>query len=102
MNYLILQVMSGRGAEAAREYRVSSRAAHPALVRALALFPEVPRSGAHTLVLQLVTGTPLLEWVAANEDLYTQELVASQTKQLLSALDWLHNMHIAHLDIRVS
>lgn len=47
------QVWSGRGADAAREYRILSRCAHGALVRALALFVDVPAAGAHTLVLEV-------------------------------------------------
>lgn len=96
------QVASGRGADALREYRVLSRCAHGALVRALALFGGVPRAGTHTLVLELVGGGPLLEWAAAAPHLYTQRTVAVHAKQLLSALDWLHTNNIAHLDIRVS
>lgn len=84
-----------------REYRILSRSAHGALVRALALFGDVPRSGAHTLVLECVSGGPLLEWAAAAPQLYTQYMVAVHTKQLLSALDWLHSNNVAHLDIRV-
>ncbi|XP_053624403.1 kalirin isoform X1 [Plodia interpunctella] len=94
------QVFAGRGACAQREYRILSQSAHGAVVRALAIFAEVPRTGAHTLVLELVGGGPLLEWAAANPAQYTQKLVANQTKQLLSALDWLHSNHIAHLDVR--
>ncbi|XP_049885181.1 kalirin isoform X2 [Pectinophora gossypiella] len=94
------QVLGGRGADAMREYRILSRAAHGAVVRALALFPEVPRAGAHTLVLELVGGGPLLEWAAATPQLYTQHTVAVHTRQLLSALDWLHTNNVAHLDVR--
>lgn len=95
------QVLAGRGADALREYRVLSRCAHGALVRALALFGDVPRGGAHSLVLELVGGGPLLDWAAAAPQLYTQLAVAAHTRQLLSALHWLHTNNIAHLDIRV-
>ncbi|XP_052746705.1 kalirin isoform X1 [Bicyclus anynana] len=94
------QVASGRGADAVREYRMLSRGAHGGVVRALALFAEVPRAGAHTLVLELVTGGPLLDWAAAAPDLYTQRTVAQHTRHLLSALDWLHANKVAHLDVR--
>lgn len=96
------QVCSGRGCDAAREYRILSRGAHGGVVRALALFAEVPRAGAHTLVLELVGGGPLLDWAAGAPDLYTQRTVAAHTRQLLSALDHLHSNHVAHLDVRVS
>ncbi|XP_075990481.1 trio Rho guanine nucleotide exchange factor isoform X3 [Anticarsia gemmatalis] len=94
------QVLSGRGADAMREYRLLSRSAHGAVVRALALFAEVPRAGAHTLVLEYVGGGPLLDWAAAAPHLYTQHTVAHHTRQLLSALDWLHSINVAHLDVR--
>ncbi|CAK1588090.1 unnamed protein product [Parnassius mnemosyne] len=93
------QVAAGRGADAVREYRILSRGAHAAVVRALALFAEVPRAGAHTLVLELVGGGPLLDWAATSSQ-YTQRTVAHHTKSLLSALDWLHANEVAHLDVR--
>lgn len=96
-----VQVVSGRGADAVREYRILSSGAHGAVVRALALFAEVPRAGAHTLVLELVGGGPLLDWAASARDLYTERTVAAHTRQLLSALDWLHSNNVAHLDVRV-
>ncbi|XP_047040653.1 kalirin isoform X2 [Helicoverpa zea] len=94
------QVVAGRGADALREYRLLSRSAHGAVARALALFAEVPRAGAHTLVLELVGGGALLDWAAAHAHLYTQHQVALHTRQLLSALDWLHSINVAHLDVR--
>ncbi|XP_072931286.1 kalirin isoform X2 [Epargyreus clarus] len=94
------QVVAGRGADAVREYRILSRGAHGAVVRALALFAEVPRAGAHTLVLELVGGGALLDWAAAAPHTYTQRAVAHHTRQLLSALDWLHSNSVAHLDVR--
>lgn len=97
-----MQVLSGRGADAMREYRILSRTAHNGVVRALALFAEVPRAGAHTLVLELVGGGSLLDWAAASPAGYTQQAVATHMKQLLSALDWLHSNNVAHLDVRVS
>ncbi|KAM3969030.1 LOW QUALITY PROTEIN: trio Rho guanine nucleotide exchange factor [Aphomia sociella] len=93
------QVLAGRGADAMREYRILSQSAHGAVVRAMALFAEVPRAGAHTLVLEMVGGGSLLEW-AAVPHAYTQQMVAQHTKQLLSALDWLHSNNVAHLDVR--
>lgn len=93
---------AGRGADAVREYRILSRTAHNGVVRALALFSEVPRAGAHTLVLEAVAGGPLLDWAASAPHLYTQRAVANHTRQLLSALDWLHTNNVAHLDVRVS
>lgn len=96
------QVVGGRGADAMREYRILSRSAHGAVVRALALFAEVPRAGACTLVLELVAGGPLLDWAASEPHSYTQQTVAHHTRQLLSALDWLHSNNVAHLDVRVS
>lgn len=102
-------MVGGRGADAVREYRILSRGAHAAVVRALAMFAEVPRAGAHTLVLELVGGGPLLEWAAAEPAApaagpprYTQRAVAHHTRSLLSALDWLHCNRVAHLDVRVS
>ncbi|XP_047543858.1 triple functional domain protein isoform X1 [Vanessa atalanta] len=94
------QVVSGRGADAVREYRILSSGAHGSVVRALALFAEVPRAGAHTLVLELVAGGPLLDWAAASPELYTERTVATHTRHLLSALDWLHSNNVAHLDVR--
>nr|XP_032527668.1 kalirin-like [Danaus plexippus plexippus] len=93
------QVVSGRGADAVREYRILSGGAHGAVVRALALFAEVPRAGAHTLVLELVGGGPLLDWAASSAD-YNERTVATHTRQLLSALEWLHSNNVAHLDVR--
>lgn len=95
-------MLAGRGADAMREYRILSRGAHGGVVRALALFAEVPRAGAHSLVLELVSGGPLLDWAAGAPQLYTQHMVAHHTRQLLSALDWLHTINVAHLDVRVS
>ncbi|XP_047524837.1 kalirin isoform X1 [Pieris napi] len=94
------QVVAGRGADAMREYRILSGGAHNAVVRALALFAEVPRAGAHTLVLELVAGGALLDYAAANPLAYTQRAVAMHSRQLLSALDWLHSNNVAHLDVR--
>lgn len=96
------QVAGGRGADAVREYRILSSGAHGSVVRALALFAEVPRAGAHTLVLELVGGGALLDWAAAHPELYTERTVAAHTRHLLSALDWLHSNNVAHLDVRVS
>lgn len=95
------QVAGGRGADAVREYRILSSGAHGGVVRALALFAEVPRAGAHTLVLELVGGGALLDWAAAHPDLYTQRTVATHARHLFSALDWLHSNNVAHLDVRV-
>ncbi|RVE53077.1 hypothetical protein evm_002174 [Chilo suppressalis] len=94
------QVSAGRGADAVREYRILSQWAHGSIVRALALFSEVPRAGGHTLVLELVGGGGLLEWAANTPALYTQQTVARHARQLLSALHWLHTHHVAHLDVR--
>ncbi|XP_028160461.1 kalirin-like [Ostrinia furnacalis] len=94
------QVLAGRGADATREYRMLSQCAHGGVVRAMALFADVPRAGAHTLVLELVGGGPLLDWAQAHPALYTQQAAAQHTRQLLSALDYLHGNNIAHLDVR--
>ncbi|XP_041986619.1 triple functional domain protein isoform X2 [Aricia agestis] len=94
------QVVAGRGADAMREYRILSSGAHGAVVRAMALFAEVPRQGAHTIVLELIGGGTLLEWAASTPAQYTQRAVATHTAQLLSALQWLHSNNVAHLDVR--
>lgn len=99
-HFKLNKVVSGRGADAVREYRILSGGAHGAVVRALALFAEVPRAGAHTLVLELVGGGPLLDWAASSAD-YNERTVATHTRQLLSALEWLHSNNVAHLDVRV-
>ncbi|KAL0852357.1 hypothetical protein ABMA28_000558 [Loxostege sticticalis] len=94
------QVLAGRGADAMREYRMLSQCAHGGVARAMALFADVPRAGAHTIVLELVGGGPLLDWAAAHPAQYTQQAAALHTRQLLSALDYLHGNNIAHLDVR--
>ncbi|KAI5636984.1 rhoGEF domain-containing protein [Phthorimaea operculella] len=61
---------------------------------------QVPAPGAHTLVLEHVGGGALLEWAANSPAHYTQRAVATHTKQLLSALQYLHASNVAHLDVR--
>lgn len=94
------QVATGRGADAAREYRILANADHQALVRALAFFANAPRYGINTLVLQLVRGTHLLDWAVSQSTNFTEQFVAVHFKQLLAALEWLHARKIAHLDIK--
>ncbi|XP_026462176.1 triple functional domain protein isoform X4 [Ctenocephalides felis] len=69
------------------------------IVRALALFDNAPLSGFDTIVMELVRGPHLFTYVCQS-DHYLESTVVTFMEQLMTALDWLHQNNIAHLDVK--
>ncbi|XP_018325506.1 triple functional domain protein isoform X1 [Agrilus planipennis] len=81
------------------EYSLLAGMQHTNIIRALALFDNAPVPGIDTIVLELVKGPLLFNFVCSNE-FYEEEDVRIYTKQLMSAVSWLHEKDLAHLDIK--
>nr|CAD7256616.1 unnamed protein product [Timema shepardi] len=81
------------------EYSLMAQLHHVNVVRALALFDNAPQLGTDSIVIELVNG-PLLFTFLCNQEEYSEDTVCYYMKQLLSALDYLHNQNIVYLDIK--
>nr|XP_012140240.1 PREDICTED: triple functional domain protein isoform X2 [Megachile rotundata] len=81
------------------EYDFLRTTCHDNIVRALALFEDLPQPGIDTIVLELVRGSTLFGYLGEKTE-YTEATVARYTGQLLSALRWLHARKRAHLDLK--
>lgn len=81
------------------EYKLLASAQHPNIVRGLALFENAPTPGSDTIVMELVQGLHLFNFVCQKES-YSEYVVQTYMRQLISALSWLHSRNIAHLDLK--
>ncbi|CAG9857602.1 unnamed protein product [Phyllotreta striolata] len=81
------------------EYSLLASMQHSNVIKSLALFDNAPTPGVDTIVLELVRG-PLLFAYISEKETYSESDVRNYTYQLLSALQWLHQRNIAHLDIK--
>ncbi|XP_046409767.1 kalirin isoform X2 [Neodiprion fabricii] len=81
------------------EYDLLASTHHANIVRAFALFENAPQPGVDTIVLELVRGPMLFTYLCEKKE-YTEAAASKYTSQLLSALDWLHTRHFAHLDVK--
>ncbi|XP_044733840.1 triple functional domain protein isoform X3 [Chrysoperla carnea] len=81
------------------EYSLLSSTEHQNLLRALAMFEHAPRPGMDTIVMELIRGPPILEYLCRCTE-YTEGEVSFLSRQLAGALSWLHLRNIAHRDLR--
>ncbi|CAH1132932.1 unnamed protein product [Ceutorhynchus assimilis] len=81
------------------EYALLASMEHPNIIRSLALFDNAPVPGTDTIVLELVKGPLLFTYLADRGD-YLEDDVKLYTRQLISALAWLHRKDLVHLDIK--
>uniref|UniRef100_A0A6P7GCH9 Triple functional domain protein-like n=1 Tax=Diabrotica virgifera virgifera TaxID=50390 RepID=A0A6P7GCH9_DIAVI len=81
------------------EYSLLAGMQHPNIIRSLALFDNAPLPGIDTIILELVKG-PLLFKYISDKETYSESDVRNYTCQLISALKWLHQKSIAHLDVK--
>ncbi|KAF5295457.1 hypothetical protein FQR65_LT10445 [Abscondita terminalis] len=81
------------------EYTLLAGIRHHNIVHALALFDNAPIPGVDTIILELVKGVSLFEYIIQKEE-YTEKDVQNYTKQVITAVDWLHNKNLTHLDIK--
>ncbi|XP_031347696.1 triple functional domain protein-like [Photinus pyralis] len=69
------------------------------IIHALALFENAPIPGVDTIVLELVKGALLFDYICEKE-MYTELEIKNYSKQVISAVNWLHDQNLAHLDIK--
>ncbi|XP_017782251.1 PREDICTED: triple functional domain protein-like isoform X2 [Nicrophorus vespilloides] len=81
------------------EYALLAGMQHLHIIHAMALFDNAPVPGIDTIVLELVKGPLLFNFIAQNDE-YTESEVNQYAKQLISALAWLHDKNLAHLDVK--
>ncbi|EFA00236.2 Kalirin-like Protein [Tribolium castaneum] len=81
------------------EYGLLAGMQHVNVIRAMALFDNAPQPGIDTIVLELVRGPLLFTYLCEKEE-YTEATVKTYSRQLMSALLWLHQKDISHLDIK--
>ncbi|XP_055319895.1 kalirin isoform X8 [Sitodiplosis mosellana] len=81
------------------EYKLMATAQHPNTIRALALFENAPMQGIDTIVMELVQGPMLFNYIC-QMDSYSEAVVLHYMRQLCDALNWLHKRNVAHLDIK--
>jgi hypothetical protein len=81
------------------EYGLLAGMQHINIIRSMALFDNAPLPGIDTIVLELVRGPLLFTYICEKEE-YTEAVVKTYSRQLMSALSWLHQKDISHLDIK--
>ncbi|XP_060534993.1 triple functional domain protein isoform X2 [Cylas formicarius] len=81
------------------EYALLVNMEHQNIIRALALFDNAPVPGMDTIVLELVRGSLLFNYIG-EEETYSEATVRIYSKQLMSALAWLHKKDLMHLDVK--
>lgn len=81
------------------EYALLAGMEHPNIIRSLALFDNAPVPGIDTIVLELVRGPLLFASLSERGD-YLEGDVRLYTRQLMSALAWLHRKNVSHLDVK--
>ncbi|KAI4471045.1 rho guanine exchange factor-related [Holotrichia oblita] len=81
------------------EYTLLAGIQHYNIIHAMALFDNAPVPGIDTIVLELVKGPLLFTYISQN-DAYIEADVCEYSKQLMSALSWLHGRDLAHLDVK--
>lgn len=81
------------------EYALLANTQHINIIRSLALFDNAPLPGVDTIVLELVRGPILFDYLSEQME-YSENDVKCYSRQLMSALNWLHKKSLAHLDIK--
>ncbi|KAF5296697.1 hypothetical protein FQA39_LY12397 [Lamprigera yunnana] len=81
------------------EYTLLASIRHQNIIHALALFDNAPVPGVDTIVLELVRGILLFEYIVQMEK-YTEVDVQNYSNQVITAISWLHAKNLAHLDIK--
>ncbi|XP_034255517.1 kalirin isoform X2 [Thrips palmi] len=81
------------------EYSTLLGLQHQSIVRAFALFESSPLPEVDTIIMELVSGPMLLTFIC-QQDTVSENEVRKYMKQLFTALDYLHNKAVVHLDIR--
>jgi len=81
------------------EYTLLAGMQHLNIIHAMALFDNAPVPGVDTIVLELVRGTLLFTYICQNSE-YTEEEIQNYSKQVISAVGWLHHKNLAHLDVK--
>ncbi|KAK4310789.1 hypothetical protein Pmani_017672 [Petrolisthes manimaculis] len=79
------------------EYIMLRSLRHPALVRSIALYTATPKFD--VLVMELVMGLPLLDWVFTREET-TESECSRYLVQVIAALQYLHTSCVAYLDLK--
>ncbi|MPC09178.1 Death-associated protein kinase 2 [Portunus trituberculatus] len=80
-----------------REYLLLRRLQHPSLIRSIALYNATPKFD--ILVLELIMGLPLLDWIFTREET-TESECAVLVKQVVQGLQYLHSSQVAYLDLK--
>ncbi|XP_069191995.1 triple functional domain protein isoform X3 [Procambarus clarkii] len=83
--------------ETEEEYLLLRRLRHPSFPRPYALYTATPKF--NILVMELVMGLPLLDWVFTREQT-TEAECAVLLVQVINALQYLHSCRILHLDLK--
>ncbi|KAJ8956994.1 hypothetical protein NQ318_012159 [Aromia moschata] len=81
------------------EYFLLAATQHVNIIRSLALFDNAPLPGIDTIVLELVKGPCSLSTYVRRKSTPRND-VRNYTHQLMSALHWLHQNNMAHLDVK--
>lgn len=81
------------------EYTLLAGMQHRNMIHAMALFDNAPLPGIDTIVLEMVKGPLLFNYIAQGDE-YTESEICGYAKQIISALAWLHGKDWAHLDLK--
>eukprot|EP00930_Biecheleria_cincta_P086760 TRINITY_DN76011_c0_g1_i1.p1 TRINITY_DN76011_c0_g1~~TRINITY_DN76011_c0_g1_i1.p1 ORF type:complete len:542 (+),score=98.76 TRINITY_DN76011_c0_g1_i1:71-1696(+) len=80
-----------------QEIKVQKRLDHPNITRLFEVFKDKAK---YYLVLELCTGGELFDRIVQAGGFFDENTAASYLKQLLSAVNYLHNHTVAHRDIK--
>lgn len=83
--------------QAFAEFHMAALVSHPHIMRVFAYFKS---SSAVFIVSELASGGELLDYMAKNPELAAENGIAQVTKQVLSALTFLHTEKMLHHDVK--